>query len=445
MNRPFSTGVVILACLCSVVSRSYAWLQPPIAVISGADPRYVCVGEVVDFYGQYSYDQDEGGESIEDWLWLFGITQPDWKSGWETYHLQCRWDSTGEKNAFLRVWDDEQTQCSNNEYVTVYVIDVQMKLEKVGNTTIEAGNNYSENTTIRVTAVDAATEETCEWFAGTVNIAEDGTNIYSQHTDKGAYLPSSVTFIPSRHHGVTTFVAKSLAGPSDESSPPGAALIKTVNYPVFGGQSLTVYQWVDNGVIDTDHAEPGVYDWFETRTMDIFSNATGEADQVLQTVGTYNDDETQYKGQVIDWDHDSPTDIELNPYSDFVRLNIPDTEPGAWTCGETLGPDHTHTVLHEARHCYQDYLSSRADLGNDDFWWVSSNNDDDEDWLVEDVDDIDPLDYILDTTDEREVCRDGEPDTEMGSFQGDNQYDAYSNAVERDAEGFAAMYYNSLP
>ena len=325
-----------------------------------------------------------------------------------------------------------------------------MKLEKVGDTTIDATNHYSENTTIRVTAVRVS-GETLQTFTGSVYITEDGTDVYSQNTAYGACLPESIAMSES-DNGVVTFVAKSLADPLDSSTPPGAALIKTTfpnypsRYPVFGGQSLIVYQWIDNGQLH-QIANAGTYDWFETRTMDIFSNATGDAATVLSTtvVGSYDDDLTSYLGYVT-LDHDAPSHMELNPYSHEVRLNICQTNPD-WTCGESMGPDHSHTVLHEARHCYQDWLSEQG-LGqpNDIAVPGTPNNDDDQDWLFDYVP-IAPLSYVLDTTDSRQVCT-GTFGTTYDAFQGDGTADAFADvtqALERDAEGFAARFYSSLP
>ncbi len=77
-----------------------------------------------------------------------------------------------------------------------------MKLEQVGPTVISSDGKYSEDTTIRVTAVDATTGATISGFAGTVNIAEiptsDGIKLYSQNTPNGANLPSSVSITRRR-------------------------------------------------------------------------------------------------------------------------------------------------------------------------------------------------------------------------------------------------------
>lgn len=275
------------------------------------------------------------------------------------------------------------------------IVDVEMKLEKVGDTTIESANNYSENTTISVTAVDADNGQTCSWFTGTVNIDEDGTDIYSQHTDKGAYLPSSVEITSS---GITTFIAKSLADPIDTSTPPDPARIITTNYDVSNASGyLSVEQWTnDLGTVHTGMSSGIVYDWFETRTKDIFDNATGDLATVLSKMDYYDQNLTgDYRGQVIDWDHDALTAIHFNPHWEETRL---DTDSGGY-CVQTTLHAHTNTVIHEARHCYQDYLSS-VNLGqsdDDNNNPERPDNDDDQDWLVETIP-ISPSYFILDNS-----------------------------------------------
>lgn len=102
--------------------------------------------------------------------------------------------------------------------------------------------DYSEDTTVQVTAVDATTGATLANFTGTVNIAEvpaaDGTTIYSQNggslvTVGGQQVAPAAINITAG--GTATFVAQSLAGPSVEGpngSKPNDAVIQTTNYPL---------------------------------------------------------------------------------------------------------------------------------------------------------------------------------------------------------------------
>jgi hypothetical protein len=94
---------------------------------------------------------------------------------------------------------------------------VSIKLEKVGPTVIGTDGKYSEDTTIQVTAVRSDTGATITDFVGTVNIAEDGTAIYSLN---GSTLPPSVNIMSG---GTAMIVAKSLAGPKVEGAQGAAA------------------------------------------------------------------------------------------------------------------------------------------------------------------------------------------------------------------------------
>lgn len=314
--------------------------------------------------------------------------------------------------------------------------DTKMKLEKVGDTVIESSNNYSENTTIRITAV-SDNGETCSCFEDTVYVAEDTSDpgyieIYSQNTSYGADLPSSVTFTCGAGQ-VQTILAKSLAGPKVYLlSPPDAARIITTNYdvwhlPGYPGY-LAVPQWTNDLGQVHNKSSGDVYDWFETRTSDIFSSASGYLATVLSKLDEYTQCTHSHSGQVI-LDHSDPSDACFNPHQNAMRVD----DGGSSYCSQERGPLHTNTVIHEARHCYQDYLSS-VDLGQTNDRWFKPDNDDDEDWLVETVP-IGPSNYILDTTTSRTTCSGSK------SYSGDDATDSWSNnaemAIEKDAYKYA--------
>lgn len=301
-----------------------------------------------------------------------------------------------------------------------------MKLEKVGNTTIEAANNYSENTTIRVTAVNA-NGQTYESFTGTVNIAEDTSGqgyveIYSQN---GGYLPNSVNITSG---GTTTFIAKSLAGPKSSTSKPDPAKIITTNHDVYGPVNyLSVAQWT-NDLGQVHNKSSGiVYDWFETRTKDIFDSASGDLATVLSKMSSYEMCTHDHGGQAY-LNHTATSPVCFNPHNLLMRL---DSESAGF-CGYDRTKAHTNAVIHEARHCYQDYLSSQ-DLGQTDDIAGKPNNDDDEDWLFETVP-IGPSNYILDTGTSRSTCAGNK------SFSGDATADSWEGNVQEAIEKDAAEY-----
>jgi hypothetical protein len=231
---------------------------------------------------------------------------------------------------------------------TVTVAQVQMKLEKVGNTTIENANNYSENTTIRVTAVNPADGTTYTWFGGTVNIAEDTSapgyvSIYSQNPDKGADLPATAVITSG---GTTTIVAKSLCEVlTVNSALPNAATIITTNYAVYGGAPLSISQWVDVQTLDP-RATGSTIDWVEARALGISAGGT-EKSAVLQSMTTYDDNDTSAGGAFA-----SGTTVSINPTFPTFRLDLPQTREAY---GHTWNANHdfTWTFIHECRHCWQ--------------------------------------------------------------------------------------------
>lgn len=70
MNRRFLTGVSILVSLFFTASKSYAWNQPPVAVIYPYGEISIWVGDEVNFDGYDSYDPDD--DDIVDWEWYLG-------------------------------------------------------------------------------------------------------------------------------------------------------------------------------------------------------------------------------------------------------------------------------------------------------------------------------------------------------------------------------------
>ena len=120
-----------------------------------------------------------------------------------------------------------------------------MKLEQVGDILISTDGNYSEDTTIRVTAV-RPDGSTITGFGGTVVVAEDGTAIYSQNGGTLCYLSATQENCPADpsggkqvviaqgQNGTATFLAQSLAGSPDSENPPDPAHIKTSNFTMYG-------------------------------------------------------------------------------------------------------------------------------------------------------------------------------------------------------------------
>ena len=290
-------------------------------------------------------------------------------------NLQMNRDTTGQATIKVKVkqkWKDASnpavttTTTSPDSTAVVFIIpkvEVKLEIEKVGgkDTIIEPANKYSENTKIKASAVFAAggpnAGQICTTFTGTVNIAEDGTKIYSQNS--GA-IPKSITFAAS-DMGVKSFIVKSLADAKKTFlTKPDPAKLKTTNYPVFGGQSLEVKQWVD---LNNNNR----VDWCEQASDDILSaakTAGGEKGTVTGHTTGFGADFFEDKKWGKTFDNDKL--VFINSAARGHRLNT--------------SKQLTETVLHEARHNYQEHqtdISPPGSIDNDSDPIEDPDNDDD--------------------------------------------------------------------
>jgi hypothetical protein len=319
-----------------------------------------------------------------------------------------------------------------NPHSVTFTVGLMMKLEEIGFAIGEPPTypSYPEITTIRATAV-SPDSQVCSSFTGTVYIGEDTSDpgyvpIYSQN---GGSLPQSITFAPS-DSGTKTFNAISLSEPPvPQWGIPNDARVRTVNLPVYNADYLAVEQWRDETQVDPC-SSGSVYDWFETRTKHIFDSATGDLHTVLLTVASYVQTDLRPTGGFVNPAHQAKSQIIFNPHYREMRLDI----SGGSFCGRDRSKYHTDTVIHEGRHCYQNYLSVQW-LGQNDEppgQDIHPDNDDDLDFLV-DVVPIDPNFYIVDTGVDRSTC------SGQVHFQGDGQADGNaqsSKVFEKDAVEF---------
>jgi hypothetical protein len=313
-----------------------------------------------------------------------------------------------------------------------------MKLEKVGDTVISTDGNYSEDTTIRVTAVHANDGTTDTSFTGVVNIAEDGTAIYT--AQQQGVLPPNVTISAG---GTVTFVAKSLAGPKIpglNGARPDSAFIKTTNFPVYRGTSLEIEQWVDMGQKHFKSVGP-TFDWVESRARDILDHSAGTLATVVSKITSYTIDSTMQdstglpaEGEIAEISPNSNTFmLKINPFSAAQRRNGNASD----ICGHARSKLFTNTFVHEARHAYQLLLSL-----------LDPPNDLDADWLVNNVPiDVSPPNIIVDSTVSRPTCKvdQSPPVTVWRSYKGDSgtnskdsllSPDFVRDALEEDAYTF---------
>jgi hypothetical protein len=311
----------------------------------------------------------------------------------------------------------------------VGIYEVQMKLEKI-ETTISDDGRYSEDTEVRVTAVKSTSGEQLFDFTGTVSLAEiSGDDIFQQN---GGELPDSVELGFS---GTTTFVAKSLAGPQNNGSPPVDALLVSTSHAVFGEEPLLIPQWVDERVLHNQSRGP-VYDWAEARARDIYATAGGAVLDALSAVDGYSQIASGNAGNTPRV-HSAPTTIEINPHFLQSRLN----SPSSAVCGQTKAQFFANVLVHEARHAYQN-LMTIVDLQSPDDLPNAPNNDDDQDYLV-DVMLQPPVDIMVDTAELRTVCSDHNDNLFEARYLGDGASDDPNQvtfASEMDAHVFDSVF-----
>lgn len=329
------------------------------------------------------------------------------------------------------------------------VSDLVMKLEKVSDTVINKNSQgeYSEDTTIRVTAVRSDDGRTLTNFTGRVTIAEQSTKIYTLNTTYGAVLPPSVDVLAGAG-GSAEFVARSLApgtysdaGPT--CAPPNPAWVTTTSHKPFRSAPLVVQQWVKTPRTH-DRAQADTFDWVEAWMSDVFAGATGTTKDMLDHVAKYQTDCGRFAGEAGEFHQ--PKDkqlVTLNPYLPQHRLVHGDL--GA-ICGHPRVGGLRNTLIHEARHVYQSY-QSRIDAGaaNDDANAATPANDDDQDYLVDKALarllptpapgalDKEPM---LDTTVDRDVCFSGTTNAPserlVRSYRGDGAADPFSQGGPND-------------
>jgi len=303
-----------------------------------------------------------------------------------------------------------------------------MRLVQEGDIVIDKGNNYSENATIRVTALCNGKIDGS--FNGTVRIAELGTSIYTQNN---GFLPKSVVL----RNGSGTFVAKSLAGPKNETSKPDPAIITTTNYAVEAPLSLE--QWVDQGQKHQLSAG-AVFDWFEEHAKDIFDGASGDVATVLSTVDGYGVVATGADfGGATPNVHATKTRIIMNPFLTAMRIN---STTGA-ICNVPTLRYFNLAMLHESRHAYQNFVSTLNVVGvDDDGDSGTPRNDDDIDGLV-DFMPIPPIVQMADNQAIRPVCDEIFNDVDTKSYLGDETPDNSDNVAEArdmDSQIWAGPY-----
>ena len=130
----------------------------------------ICKGETAYFYAECTVQEDTDCRKIK-WTFDFDDSSSTTKYTWDysgpcpeagdTFDMAVS-HSYGSENLFLPCVEAERVGVENCEYKSdccTVNTDTKMKLEKVGDTQINSSNNYSEDTTIRITAVSSKRED----------------------------------------------------------------------------------------------------------------------------------------------------------------------------------------------------------------------------------------------------------------------------------------------
>ena len=323
-------------------------------------------------------------------------------------------------------------QLRASEVATVEVYSVALKLELVGPISISDDGKYFEEAKVKVTAVNKRTGQVLTNFSDTVVLEETGLPVlYDQN---GGDLGNPVEVAGGT--GLTKLRSRADAIDNDRPRP---ARIVVADYPMSGGP-LSVEQWVDEGNLDPFPHGGRNYDWFEAMIRDTrarFPMGSGARD-VLSKTSDY-----EIVNQILDAQGDEQKDAcgstKAAPGVSSSRLRatcvgMRADEPRLLKCGAAVTPISTATVLHEARHTYQNYLAT-VDFGALDTG-AGPPNDSDRDLLVEIIP-VPPSDIFVDSSVERDGC-DAENDSleEKLKFGGDavpDRTDAVYWVLEWDA------------
>jgi len=128
MSRRLSTGVVIWACLCLIVGKSYAWDDPVIYMIPGLTHEplsYYDVGK------EYFYADVISGGPIEEWVWHW----PEGAYDIEEYYWPdhsvglCRFASTGKY--WVGATGYTEWLGSDTDWAEVYVFEMDLDIAGV--------------------------------------------------------------------------------------------------------------------------------------------------------------------------------------------------------------------------------------------------------------------------------------------------------------------------
>lgn len=298
--------------------------------------------------------------------------------------------------------------------VTFQGHDVQ--LTRVGRTSIEAANQYSENSRLRATVVFPAGHPQAgrvdRNFNGMVTFTEVPGTAYYDGNNGATLLPQTV----QASAGVAEIEIKSVSNSNNVTGPVDARIRADGQglTPQASTNPLSVDQWVDEN-------SNGFIDWLYQWTASIDRCARGQAGEV-GTVAAHVGRIVQYSG--TDCGATTGSVAAHTP----IRISPVCRSPNAHRLN--TGGELTDTVLHEARHAWQFSERGRSSGNNDDRNSATPRNDDDLDFWLE----------IVSLTTANSI-------TEAAGGTGDTtpNPNAIQNGWEVDAPNFAGRFRNVCP
>jgi hypothetical protein len=311
-----------------------------------------------------------GGQERDD----LPLVNPDGGTTGYTFTIKGKETSSTLNNMKLQAVYNNTTILGNEDFTVL-----EFTLEKEGQTVIEPANNYSENTTLKVTV------QPSNITGFKAKFMELQTEIYNgQNGATDLTMPPTVQIV----NGVARLTVKSVSNSNMFSGPSPAFifvdLLDSNNETGCRSDSIGVKQWVDE---DGDMR----IDWLMKRANDLlscFKTKSGEVGQSANTVTGIRQMQEgdrgpfgtacgaiQVKDVTVGTDENVIAVIPVCVVNNVnvFRLNI--------------NLALSDTVIHEARHAWQNTLTLRTDLGAiDDINKPGTPpNDDDRDFIPEKV------------------------------------------------------------
>jgi hypothetical protein len=248
-------------------------------------------------------------------------------------------------------------------------------LVKKGSTTIEPANNYSENTVINIKVVypdgHPQAGQIVTSFNGDVTIKEESGTKHYDGKDGATLLPRIVNV----KNGQAEVIIKSVSNSDKLSGPDDARISATAPNLQPPKNPLIVDQWVDK------NPENKFIDWLEQHANAILACAKGSANAEVKAAASSVSRLSQYASEKCGETNGYKSATSPIKISPLCCTALPCTAPGLHrlNVGNTL----SNTVIHEARHAWQNAETGRNIGTDDDSNPKTPSNDDDHDFLLE--------------------------------------------------------------